>query len=164
MSVRLGKITLAAVQHISVEEGRVAGRKPDADRLSASLPGSGGLTPTVLLMEGLLFGPEYLVELKVLRRAWDAAEPLSFAADIAAGSELTEVVIEELRVEQVAGYADRVQFRMRLREYEEVLGDAAALASVDAGVRVDAEGWIEEKTAEPSALVVILEPPGQTVF
>ncbi|MCI5209859.1 MAG: hypothetical protein D3910_13940 [Candidatus Electrothrix sp. ATG2] len=48
-------------------------------------------------------------------------------------------------MEQVAGYAERVSFRMRLREYEEVLRDAVALASVDAGVRVDGEGWIEEK-------------------
>ena len=148
MSVRLGKITLVAVQHISIEEGRIAGRKPDADTFSASLPGSGGLTPTVLLMEGLLFGPEYLAELKELRRAWISAEPLPFAADITAGSDLIEVVIEELGVEQVAGYAERVQFRMRLREYEESLCDATAVASVDAGVRADAEGWIEEKAAK----------------
>ncbi|MCI5142632.1 MAG: hypothetical protein D3909_13110 [Candidatus Electrothrix sp. ATG1] len=146
MSVRLGKITLAAVQHISIEEGRVAGRKSGADTFSASLPGSGGLTPTVLVMEGLLFGPEYLAELKELRRVWIAGEPLAFAADIAVGSELTEVVIEELRVEQMAGYVERVQFWMRLREYEEPLGDA--VTSVDAGVRADAEGWMKERVAK----------------
>ncbi len=48
----------------------------------------------------------------------------------------------------MAGYAERVQFRIRLREYEEPLCDAAAVASVDAGVRVDAEGWVREKVAD----------------
>jgi hypothetical protein len=148
MSVRLGKITLAAVQHISIKEGRIAGGGSDADTFFASLPGRGVLTPTVLVIEGILFGPEYLAELKELRRAWISGEPLPFAADVAAGSELTEVVIEELRVEQVAGYAERVQFWMRLREYEELLGDAVALASVDAGVRADAEEWTRRKVAQ----------------
>jgi hypothetical protein len=81
--------------------------------------------------------------LKDVREKFLAGEPVDFVADIAKESELERVLIEELRMEEVAGDADMFRYRIVLREYTEppeppapgldlgadLLGDIADLAA-----------------------------------
>jgi len=57
--------------------------------------------------------------LKDVREKFLAGDPVDFVADIAKESELERVLIEELRVEEVAADADTFRYRIVLREYTE---------------------------------------------
>jgi hypothetical protein len=57
--------------------------------------------------------------LKDVREKFLAGEPVDFVADIAKESELERVLIEELRMEEVAADADMFRYRIVLREYTE---------------------------------------------
>lgn len=57
--------------------------------------------------------------LKAVREKFLAGEPVDFVADIAKESELERVLIEELRMEEVADDADMFRYRIVLREYTE---------------------------------------------
>lgn len=57
--------------------------------------------------------------LKEVRTRFLAGDPVDFVADIVGESELEQVLIEELRVEEVAGSADAFRYAVVLREYTE---------------------------------------------
>lgn len=57
--------------------------------------------------------------LKDVREKFLVGEPVDFVADIAKESELERVLIEELRMEEVADDADMFRYRIVLREYTE---------------------------------------------
>lgn len=57
--------------------------------------------------------------LKEVRAKFLAGEPVDFVADIVKESELEQVMIEELSVEEAAGVPDAFRYRIVLREYTE---------------------------------------------
>ena len=75
--------------------------------------------------------------LKDIREKFFAGEPVDFVADIAKESELEQVLIEELRFEEVASDADMFRYRIVLREYTEI-GDRVILR---AGVVLGSDGF-----------------------
>ncbi|NML13682.1 DNA circularization N-terminal domain-containing protein [Azohydromonas caseinilytica] len=152
MTVRLGRITLDAVQSLHTEESRtlVEQRVPEQQ---GSVFQDLGREPVTLVLEGLLLGEAALQTLEQLRQAQAKAEPLSFAADIAVGSELTDVVIEDFRARQVAGYEARFRFTLRLREHVEPPQPAATASTpVNQGVQADAAAWAGDNVAAAAVL------------
>lgn len=143
MTVRVGKIELTGVQSLHTEEARTLVEQRVPEQQGSTFQDL-GRDPVTIVLEGLLLGEEVQSDLETLRAAQAKAEALSFAADIAVGTELTEVVIEDFRVRQVAGYRNRYRFTMRLREHVEPPQPAAtATARVDAAVEADAGAWSE---------------------
>ncbi|MBE0619443.1 MAG: DNA circularization N-terminal domain-containing protein [Burkholderiales bacterium] len=143
MTVRVGKIELTGVQSLHTEEARTLVEQRVPEQQGSTFQDL-GRDPVTIVLEGLLLGEEVQSNLETLRAAQAKAEALSFAADIAVGTELTEVVIEDFRVRQVAGYRNRYRFTMRLREHvEPPQPAAAATAPVDASVAADADAWSE---------------------
>ena len=152
MSVRIGKIELSGVQDLHTEEARtlVEQRVPEQQ---GSVFQDLGREPVTILIDGLLFGEESLSALETLRQAHAKAEPQSFAADLVVGTDLTDVIIEDFRVRQVAGYRDRYRFSLRLREHIEPPAAAdAAVADVNQGVAADAAGWSDSSLAAAGVL------------
>ena len=152
MSVRIGKIELTGVQNLHTEEARtlVEQRVPEQQ---GSVFQDLGREPVTILIDGLLFGEEALSALENLRQAHAKAEPQSFAADLVVGTDLTDVVIEDFRVRQVAGYRDRYRFSLRLREHIEPPQAAdAAMADVNQGVAADAASWGDDSLAAAGVL------------
>jgi len=152
MSVRIGKIELIGVQDLYTEEARtlVEQRVPEQQ---GSVFQDLGREPVTIVLDGLLFGDGVMSELEDLRAAQAKAEPLPFAADVAVGTELTDVVIEDVRVRQVAGYRHRYRFTLRLREHMAPPQPAdAALAPVNAGIEADAAAWGQGALAAASVL------------
>ena len=79
--------------------------------------------------------------LKEVREKFLAGDPVDFVADIVGESELEQVLVEELRLEEVAGDPDAFRYRIVLREYTEPPepagpGDLDALAD-DIGLDAD---------------------------
>ena len=152
MSVRIGKVELTGVQNLHTEEARtlVEQRVPEQQ---GNVFQDLGREPVGIVLEGLLFGEEALPSLENLRQAQAKAEPLAFAADIAVGTELTDVIIEDVRVRQLAGYRNRYRFVIRVREHlappEPV---DANIADVNASVQADADAWAADSLGAVAAL------------
>ncbi|MGL4410497.1 MAG: hypothetical protein ACRCTU_19090 [Zoogloea sp.] len=152
MSVRIGSIELTGVQDLHTEESRtlVEQRVPEQQ---GSVFQDLGREPLTLVIEGLILGDEALSTLENLRQAHASAEPQSFAADLVVGSDLTEVVIADFRVRQLAGYRNRYRFTLRLREHiEPPQSSNAALAGVNDSVTADADAWGADSLAAASVL------------
>lgn len=152
MAIRIGGIELTGVQDVRTEESRtlVENRVPESE---GSVFQDLGREPLTILVDGILFRAESLEDIERLRDAQAKAEPLSFAADIAVGSELTDVLIEDLRLQQVAGYAHRYRFSLRLREHTAPPQPAGAgTAAVDAAVTADAATWGDNSLAAAAVL------------
>ena len=166
MTVRLGDIELTRLQSVEVDEGR--------NLIEHRLPGSSGSVfqdlgrgAIGLHFEGILLGEDALGEIETLRSAHAEATPLQFSADIAAGSDLTDVIIEDFQVHQVPGHRFRYEFTLRVREWTEPPAPAgAATAAVDADVAADAATWNGEALAiggaldDPGGLAGLLEGDG----
>lgn len=72
-----------------------------------------------------------------VRAKFLAGEPVDFVADIVAESELEQVLIEELRLEEVAGHPDSFRYAVVLREYTEPPEPPAP--GMDLGLELDPE-------------------------
>ena len=124
MPVRLGDIELVSVQGVRADDNRTL--------VELRVPGQAGSVfqdlgraPATVLLEGLLIGEGAPDALERLRTAYQKAEPLSFASDIAIGTEMTEIVIADLLVRQEAGYRERYRYAIKIREYIEPPENAA---------------------------------------
>lgn len=143
MSVRIGKVELRATRGLRSGETRrrvVQGSPGQQGAVAQEL----GSEPTWFVVEGALFGPDAAADLETLRAAWQKGEPQALAAEIASGTTVTEVVIEDLAVDQRAGTKDRFDLVLRLREHTappEKKG--AGLAAVGGGVMKDAGRWMK---------------------
>ena len=69
------------------------------------------------------------------------------------GTDLTDVIIEDFKVRQVAGYKDRYRFSLRLREHIEAPeASDAAMADVNAQVSADGAAWGDASLAAAGVL------------
>ncbi|MBL8395120.1 MAG: hypothetical protein JNK99_10290 [Candidatus Accumulibacter sp.] len=153
MTVRIGQIELNGVQNVYTEESRALVEQ-HVPRQEGSIFQDLGRDPLTVFVDGLLFGATALSGLERLRAARSTAEPMPFAADVLAGSELTEILIEDLQVRQVAGYPDRYRYTLRLREYKRLPGPAEALQQrINTDVAADAESWAGGSLAAASVLL-----------
>lgn len=162
MAILLGDIALTRLQRVLADEPRnlVELRGPGA---KGSVFQDLGRNSQRLRLQGVFLGEEALREIEVLRKAHADATPLSFSADIAVGSEITDVVIERFEVRQVPGHRFRYEYLLQVCEWIEPAAPAGAdLVDVDVAVAADADRWATEGSAlaagltDPSALAATL--------
>lgn len=156
MSVRLGDIELTRLQGVDVDEGRnlIEHKVPGGSGSVFQDLGRGSIRVT---LTGLLLGEVALREIETLRAAHADATPMSFTGDIAVGSELTDVIIEDFRVEQIPGHSFRYEFVLRVREWTEPPPTPGlAVEQVDAEIAGDAASW----NASALSLGGALDNPG----
>lgn len=157
MAVRIGKIELTGLQNLHTEETRTLVEQRVPEQQGSAFQDL-GREPVTLLLDGFLHGEDATAALETLRTAQAKAEPLAFAAEIAVGMELTEVIIESFRVRQVAGYRSRYRFALRVREHVEPPEPAgAATAAVARSAQADAAAWGSDNLA---AAGVLQDPAG----
>ncbi|QSQ23228.1 hypothetical protein JY651_50530 [Pyxidicoccus parkwayensis] len=143
MPVRIGKIELVGLTNIYTEDARnlVQQRVPGQ---SGSVFQDLGREPVTVVMEGILLGEDTQAALEELRQAQTKAQPMSFAADAIAGADLTEVIIADFQVKQLAGHQNRFSFYLKVREHQEPPQPAnAGVAAVNDAVANDAASWAE---------------------
>jgi hypothetical protein len=141
MPVRIGKIELVGLTNIYTEDARnlVQQRVPGQ---AGSVFQDLGREPVTVVMEGILLGEDTQAALEQLREAQTKAQPMSFAADAIAGAELTEVIIADFQVKQLAGHQNRFSFFLKVREHQEPPQPAnAGVAAVNDAVANDAATW-----------------------
>jgi hypothetical protein len=112
----LGDLELSLVQRIETIEEQVL--------VDHAVPGLAGSliqrlnrNPTQVRLHGVITSDEAKEGLEKLREKFHAAEPLLFAADIMAATEVQQVLIADLEVEELAGKPDRFEYWFTLKEY-----------------------------------------------
>ncbi|NVJ25059.1 MULTISPECIES: hypothetical protein [Myxococcus] len=146
MPVRIGKIELIGLTQIYTEDARnlVQQRVPGQ---SGSVFQDLGREPVTVVMEGLLLGDDPQAALEELRQAQMKATPMSFASDAIAGADLTDVLIADFQVRQLAGHQNRFSFFLRVKEYvEPPATQDAGVGAVDNAVAGDAQSWAKGST------------------
>ena len=76
-----------------------------------------GREPVRISFEGTLWGEGAKEALESIRSRFKAGEPVPFNSDISGVAEVTQVLIEDLQVEEVGGTKNRYQYWIVLREY-----------------------------------------------
>lgn len=143
MAVRIARIDLTGVQAIVTDEGRRWVEQHVPGRVG-SLFQELGRSAVRIQLEGLLVGESALETLEQLRGAQAEAKPVPFTADVTAGMDFTDVLIDALHVRQVAGYRSRYWFRLLVSEHVEEPPPAQETASaVDTAVEADAASWAD---------------------
>ena len=118
MRPMLDDLELPLVQEMTTLERRVLSEhKPPL--MSGSLLQNLGRRPTRLALWGVATGTDARSFVEKLDGKFRDGNPLPFAADIVADAKLEKVVIEDLRIQDLAGKPERFAYVMTLREYIE---------------------------------------------
>src|SRR3954447_10845687 len=137
----LGEYEIAGIEAIESAERRtlVEHRVPGMD---GSYLQDLGSAPNAITIAGTRYGDDARDSfLQSVRDLFGSGAPTTFTADINTATDLTDVVIEDLQVAELAGEADSFRYLMRLRKYvPPPEPPAAGLAGIDSDLLDAAEG------------------------
>lgn len=125
-----------------------------------------GRKPSCLMLAGIASGPESLSFVEKLDDKFNAGEPVTFITDIIADAEIERVLIDDLKLEELAGKPNRFAYVLTLREHIEPLQpeDVSALNDDildDAGSLLqDLVEGLDLGLAFPTGLERFIEPLG----
>ena len=139
----LGDIELRTIQQIKTLERRalVEHRAPG---MAGSVFQDLGRFATAVKLTGILFGENARTALETLRQKFQAAEPLSFTADITTATAIVDVLIDDLRVVEVAGRPNTFFYQIILRESPPPPPPPDPLAGVNTGILGDAQNLFDQ--------------------
>jgi hypothetical protein len=142
MRPMLDQLELPQVQEITALERRVLSEhKPPG--MSGSLLQNLGRRPARLTLWGVATGPDAQSFIDELETKFREGNPLPFTADITADAELERVVIDDLRVQDLAGKPFRFAYVMTLREFIEPV-EPEDVSPLDEAIGDDALGFVDE--------------------
>jgi hypothetical protein len=139
MRPMLDDLELPQVQEITTYDRRMlAEHKPPG--MDGSLLQNLGRRPVHLSLWGVKTGPDALQFVENLEQKYRAGQPVPFVADIIADAEIEQMIIDDLKWQELAGKPERYSYVLTLREFiepiepedtsfleEEILGDADEL-------------------------------------
>jgi hypothetical protein len=141
----LDELELPQVQEIAAYERRaLAEHRPPG--MAGSLLQNLGRRPTRLVLQGVATGPEALEFVEELDGKFRVGEKVTFIADIVAEAEIEEMVIDDLRWQELAGKPERFAYTLTLREYIEPV-EPEDTSFVDTGILDDALDIMDSLTA-----------------
>ncbi len=144
MRPMLDDVELPQVQEITTHHRRVLSEyKPPG--MDGSLLQNLGRRPVRLVLWGIAAGKDARKTLEKLDVKFRAGNPLPFIADIVADAEIAEMVIDDVRFQELAGKPERYAYVLTLREYIEpiVPEDRTPL---DTEIDTDALGLLDDLT------------------
>lgn len=116
MRPMLDDLELPQVQELATSDRRaVAEHKPPG--MAGSLLQNMGRRPTRLVLWGVATGPDARGFAEKLDEKFRAGKPVPFTADIVADSKIDQIVIDDLRLQELAGKPERFAYVLSLREY-----------------------------------------------
>ncbi|MDZ8054545.1 MAG: hypothetical protein RMX68_008610 [Aulosira sp. ZfuVER01] len=145
MQPMLDDIELPQVQEITTHEQRVlAEHKPPG--MAGSLLQNLGRRPTRLVLWGVATGTEAQNLIDRLDDKFRAGQPLPFTADIVADAEIEQMVIDDLRVQDLAGKPERYAYVLTLREYIQPV-EPEDTSFLDTDILDDAQNLMDDLVA-----------------
>jgi hypothetical protein len=111
-----------------------------------------GREPITILIKGEVWGPDAKTTVTSLKAKSDTGDSVPFTSDLLAAASVSEVIIEELEVDQVAGNPTRYRYLMLLREFKEG-GEATegAASETDEVAEQEAEDQAAQDAADEAA-------------
>lgn len=142
MQPMIDELELPQVQELDITERRdlAEHRAPGMD---GSLLQNLGRGPACLALWGVATGPTALELTEQLDAKFRAGEPVAFVADITTDSEIEEMLIDDLRLQELAGRPDRVAFALTMREYVEPV-EPADVSPVESDLLGDAQDLMDD--------------------
>lgn len=138
----LDNLELPLVQEVNTLERRaLAEHKPPG--MDGSLLQNLGRRPFRLALWGVAAGAEAASFVEQLDGKYREGKPVPFTSDIVADAQLEQVVIQELRVQELAGRPERFAYVLTLCEYIEPAEPQAAPA-LDGDILADAQGLMDD--------------------
>lgn len=107
-----------------------------------------GREPLTILLKGEVWGPKAKATVQSLKQKSDSGESVPFTSDLLAAASVSEVIVEEFEVEQVAGNPTRYRYLMLLREFKEG-GEATEGAAFESGEVEEAQPVMGEQAELP---------------
>ena len=101
-----------------------------------------GRSPVTISFDGSLHGPAARGNVEKLRSKFKQGTPLPFLSDISGATDVTKVLIEDLRVMEEAGIPEVYNFSIILQEYKEPPPEPVTPPSQDD----DAKQWMGDQT------------------
>ena len=142
MRPMLDDLELPQVQEIGTYERRVlAEHKPPG--MDGSLLQNMGRRPTRLVLWGVATGPEALDFIGKLDGKFRAGQPVPFAADIVADAEIQKMLIDDLRLQELAGKPQRFSYVLTLREFIKPV-EREETSLLDTDILSDASGLLDD--------------------
>lgn len=143
MRPMLDSLELPQVQEITTYERRVlAEHKPPS--MAGSLLQNLGRHPMRLALWGVATGAEALRFVEDLNSKFLAGEPVTFVTDIVADAEIESVVIDDLKIQDLAGKPQRYAYVLVLREYIEPTEPEQISSLLEDGILEDAQSLIDD--------------------
>jgi len=111
-----------------------------------------GREPITILIKGEVWGPDAKATVTSLKTKSDTGDSVPFTSDLLAAASVSEVIIEELEVDQIAGNPTRYRYLMLLREFKEG-GEATegAASETDEIAEQEAEDQAAQDAADEAA-------------
>jgi hypothetical protein len=138
----LDDLELPQVQEITTLERRVlAEHKPPG--MAGSLLQNMGRRPMRLTLWGVATGPDAQSFIDKLDEKFRAGQPVPFTADISADAGIEKMLLDDMRVQDLAGKPERFAYVLTLREFIEPV-EPIDTSLLDAGILDDAIGLIDD--------------------
>lgn len=154
----LDDIALPLVREVATHDRRMLSElKPPG--MAGSVVQNLGRRPMRVVVSGFATGPDALATVQALDDKFRAAKPVPFVGDIVADANLDLVVIEDLRLEELAGKPERFSYELTLREFIKPV-EPAPLSAIEPDILEDAldrVGSIVDGIAAAQALATGLE-------
>ena len=145
MNPMLDDIELIQVQEIGTYDRRaLAEHKPPG--MSGSLLQNLGRRPVRIVLWGVATGPDAFQFTEKLNDKFRAGQPVPFTADIVAESRIDQVVIDDVRFEDLAGKPERFAYVLTLREHIEPV-EPAETSLLDTDILDEAQSLVDGITA-----------------
>jgi len=109
--------------------------------------------PARVVVEGSVFGEEAGQEfLSSVREKYVAGEPLTFVSDIATGTEIQYVLVQQLHIQAAASHPDQIDYTVWLTECPPPPPPADILGGIDTGLLDQAAGMLDTALGAIDAL------------
>jgi hypothetical protein len=145
MKLKLDDLELPQVQEVATYDRRaLAEHKPAG--MAGSLLQNLGRYPTGIVLWGVATGPTAQQFAEKLDGKFRAAKPVPFSADIITGAGISQMLIADLRLEDLAGKPGRFAYVLALREFTKP-AKTEDRTVLDAGIRSDAKKRVGQLTA-----------------
>ena len=116
--------------------------------------------PARVVVEGSVFGQDPGQEfLTTVREKFAAGEPLTFVSDIATGTEVQYVLVQQLHVQAAASHADQIDYSLWLIECPPPPPPSDILGGIDAGLLDQAAGMLDTALGAIDALEALGSVP-----
>ena len=141
MRPMLDDLELPQVQAITTCDRRsLAEHKPPG--MKGSLLQNLGRSPTRLVVWGVVTGPGSDDFASKLDKKFRDGKPVPFTSDIVADAKIDQMLIDDLRLQQLAGKPERFGYLLLLREFIKPVAPED-VSAVDASILDDAKGLVD---------------------